>query len=97
MIMWPDPNQSERTEEANRPEIILMFVIARAQFTANHHKTCVYAQKLLIPSHLEIDQFTNSILLEKSWWIQYLRWWINQKFVEDDAGKLQVVKQMPRC
>ena len=44
-----------------------MFVIARAQFTANHHKTCVYAQKLLIPSHLEIDQFTNSILLEKSW------------------------------
>ena len=23
---------------------ILMFVIARAQFTANHHKTCVYAQ-----------------------------------------------------
>ena len=40
---------------------ILMFVIARAQFTANHHKTCVYAPAAantpLYTLDLEIGQF----------------------------------------
>ena len=37
---------------------ILMFLMARAQFAANHHKTCVHSPAWpLISSYLEIDQF----------------------------------------